>query len=243
MRTTKVMIAEDEEQIFSYYENILSQNTNVEIVGYAKDGESALTMYKDIKPDILLLDLGIPKKNGLQLINELSIYEREHQKCNIIVITGDTYLKDNLLNTRKVFRIIPKPADSDLLFHTIVEMENEIDMEHFPQKEWQEILNKLKLNPYSKSCQLLTDIIKMCYTDLELLDNMKKIYYMLSVKYSCLPNKIQSRFRSCIDTAKRSSNKETFSILFPINNYNELISPKQFVIGIINHLKKIKDSV
>ena len=122
-------------------------------------------------------------------------------------------------------------------------MENLITIEHFPEKEWQDILNKLKLNPYSKSCQLLSDIVKMCYTDLEMLDNMKNIYNILSVRYSCSPNKIQSRFRSCIDTANRSFDKETFSILFSINNYNELISPKQFVIGSINHLKKIEDSI
>lgn len=242
METTSVMIAEDNESIFSYYEDIFSKYTNVEIVGYAKDGESALKMYKDIKPDVLLLDLGLPKKNGLELINDLSNYERENPICNIIVITGDSNLKEKLLNTRKVYRIILKPASPDILLKTISEIKSELVMKQFPEHEWQVILSKLNLNPYSKSCKLLTDIIKTCYTDLELLDNMNKLYFMMSSKYSCTPNKIQSRLRSCIDTANRLSNKKTFSSLFLIDNYNALISPKQFVVGITTHLKNIKDS-
>lgn len=242
METTSVMTAEDDESIFLYYKDIFSKYTNVEIVGYAKDGESALKMYKDIKPDVLILDLGLPKKNGLELINDLSNYERENPKCNVIVITGDTRLKDNLLNTRKVYRIILKPAPSDILLKTISEIKSELVTKQFPEHEWQVILGRLNLNPYSKSCKLLTDIVKTCYTDSELLDNMKKLYFIMSSKYSCTPKKIQSRLRSCIDTANRLSNKETFSSLFLIDNYNALISPKQFVVGITRHLKNIKDS-
>lgn len=242
METTSVMIAEDDESIFLYYKDIFSKYTNVEIVGYAKDGESALKMYKDIKPDVLILDLGLPKKNGLELINDLSNYERENPKCNVIVITGDTRLKDNLLNTRKVYRIILKPAPSDILLKTVSEIKSELITKQFPEHEWQVILCKLKLNPYSKSCKLLTDIIKACYTDSELLDNLKKLYCMMSTKYSCNPNKIQSRLRSCIDTANRLSDKRTFSSLFLIDNYNTSISPKQFVVGLITHLKNIEDS-
>lgn len=235
---TKVMIAEDNKNLIGYYECIFSRDTNVKIMGYATDGESALKMYNRIKPDILFLDLNLPKKNGLELINDLSNYEKENRKCNIVVITGDDSLRNELFNTRKVYRIIPKPADIEILYNTVTEMETELLMENFPEKKLIEILNSLKLNPYSKSSQLLIDIVKMCYLDPDLLDNMKKIYYIIAKQNSCLPQKIQARLRSCVDTANRLSNNKMFNSLFLLNNNNELVSPKQFVIRIVNYLKK-----
>ena len=40
-------------------------------------------------------------------------------KCNVIVISGDAELRHTLFNTRKVYRIIPKPASLDLIERTI----------------------------------------------------------------------------------------------------------------------------
>ena len=68
----KVMIAEDNVGIFSNYQRVLSKDENVKVVGYANDGEKAIEMYQELNPDILLLDLGLPKKNGLEVINSLS---------------------------------------------------------------------------------------------------------------------------------------------------------------------------
>lgn len=236
---TKIMIAEDNEKLIAYYECIFSRDTNVKIIGYATDGESALEMYNRIKPDILFLDLNLPKKSGLELINDLSInYKKEKQKCNIVVITGDDSLRSELFNTRKVYRIIPKPADIEILYDTVTEMENELIIENFPEKKLIELLNNMKLNPYAKSSKLLIDIVKMCYMDLDLLDNMKKIYYIMAKQNSCLPQKIQARLRSCVDTANRLSNDKIFNSLFLLDNSSELVSPKQFVVRIVNYLKK-----
>ena len=78
----------------------------------------------------------------------------------------------------------------------------------------------------------------MCYLDTDLLDNMKRIYYIVSKRNSCLPQKIQARLRSCVDTVNRSSNVKIFNSLFLLDNSSELVSPKQFVIRIVNYLKK-----
>lgn len=61
---TRIMVAEDNTHIFSCYQNFLSKDKTIEIVGHALDGESAVDMYIETKPDILILDLKLPKKNG-----------------------------------------------------------------------------------------------------------------------------------------------------------------------------------
>lgn len=60
MKTT-ILVAEDNESLFDHYQEIIAEDESFELVGYAKDGQTALEMYKEFKPDIFILDLGLPK--------------------------------------------------------------------------------------------------------------------------------------------------------------------------------------
>ena len=60
MKTT-ILVAEDNESLFDHYQEIIAEDESFELVGYAKDGQTVLEMYKEFKPDIFILDLGLPK--------------------------------------------------------------------------------------------------------------------------------------------------------------------------------------
>lgn len=225
---TKIMIAEDNISILSCYQEILSKDKDVEIVGYAQDGESTIQMYKERKPDILLLDLDLPKKNGLDIINDLSDYETDGKKRNIIAVSGDTLLMHNLFDPKKIYRIIPK-ADTDEVFEAITDIKKQIHQDNFPDKLWEDTLFKLRLNHCYKSTRLLTDIIKLCFFDFELLQNMQNIYSIMGSRYNCPPKKIQSRLRSCINIANRLFTPEVLSSIFYIDNYNTFVPTRQSI--------------
>ena len=176
---TKIMIAEDNTSVFSCYQKFLSKDESVKIVGYAKDGKTAVTMYKEKNPDILLLDLRLPKKNGLQIINDLSEYESTKYKCNVIIISGDTRLRKKLLETKKVYAIIPKPINFNVLSRTINDFKQEQILSEFPEQKCISLLLELKIKPFSKSGKLLTDIIKLSYCNIELLENMNDVYFLI----------------------------------------------------------------
>lgn len=237
----KVMIAEDNIALVSCYQNLLSKDENVRIAGFAQDGETAIKMYQEINPDILLLDLGLPTKDGIEVINTLTEYEKENKKCNIVVISGDTMLRQNLYNTKKVFRIIPKPATDELLLSTVKQIKSELEVQSFPEALLHDILTSMALKPYSKSCKLLKDIIKLVYYDPDLLDNMMVIYKRMGIKYSCSDKKIQSRLRSCIDTVNRSVSQAVFNSIFYMygDDFYKYLTPKNFVSGIVTYLKKV----
>lgn len=236
---TKIMIAEDNTSVFSCYQKFLSKDKSLQIVGHAKDGKTAVNMYKDKNPDILLLDLRLPKKNGLEIITDICEYENERNKCNIIIMSGDMKLRKKLLNTRKVYAIVPKPVDFKMLSDAIDGIKKEQIVSTFPEHKCINLLLQLKLKPYSKSGQLLIDIIKLSYCNIELLENMNQIYFIMSRKNSCKPEKIRSSLRSCIRTVNRfATSKILYSVFFiTCDDVNNIISPQQFINSIISYLQ------
>lgn len=67
MKTT-ILVAEDNESLFIRYQEIITEDESFELVGYANDGQTALEMYKELKPDIFILDLGLPKMTRIRSI-------------------------------------------------------------------------------------------------------------------------------------------------------------------------------
>ena len=64
----KVLIADDSAFIRKVISNILSDNQSIEVVDLAKNGIEAVQMVKKYNPDVLLLDLLMPKMNGLDAL-------------------------------------------------------------------------------------------------------------------------------------------------------------------------------
>ena len=121
----RVMIAEDNTSLNHLCCNYLTNDKDIQIVFSAYDGEETLEKYKELRPDVLLLDLDLPKMNGLDVINNICLDTEEKNKCNIIIISGNADLRFNLLNTAKVYRVMPKPVDFDKVISAIKEIPNE----------------------------------------------------------------------------------------------------------------------
>jgi DNA-binding NarL/FixJ family response regulator len=58
---------------------------DIEIVGEAADGEQTCRLYHELSPDVLMMDLRMPKKDGLQVVTDLMSSRRP--KPRIIVMT------------------------------------------------------------------------------------------------------------------------------------------------------------
>lgn len=233
-----IMIAEDNMKIVSFYQKFLAKEKNIQIIGIANDGENTLQMYKRLKPDLLILDLGLPKINGLEILNKLCLFETKELRCNVIVVTGDCSLRLNLFNTKKVYSIIPKIEINTMLLKVIYEFIDENFSNTFPTKKLTTLLLELNLNPYSKSCTYLIDSITIAYNNNSLLDNLQKIYDIIAIRNNCSSEKIKSSIRSSIRTANRFACDELLYSIFFITkyDYNKILSPKHFISCIVYYL-------
>ncbi|HSG30024.1 MAG TPA: chemotaxis-specific protein-glutamate methyltransferase CheB [Thermodesulfobacteriota bacterium] len=83
-KLTKVVLADDSPFVCSMLKNYLQSTTEFEILGVAYDGLEALDLVKQTRPDVLTLDLEMPKMNGLEVIEHV-MYECP---TPIVVISG-----------------------------------------------------------------------------------------------------------------------------------------------------------
>jgi DNA-binding NarL/FixJ family response regulator len=67
----RVLIADDSAEFRSAIGLFLAQLPQVEVVGAAEDGEHALTLVASTRPDLVLMDLKMPRLNGLQATQQI----------------------------------------------------------------------------------------------------------------------------------------------------------------------------
>jgi DNA-binding NarL/FixJ family response regulator len=80
-------IAEDHTIVRWALKEALGKGSDIEVVGEAGSAAEAVEMVQRVRPDVLLLDLGLPDKSGFDLLNEL----RESDTAPlVIVLTGHT---------------------------------------------------------------------------------------------------------------------------------------------------------
>jgi len=81
----KILLVEDEELIIDLLTKKLEREGYQ--VSIAKDGEEGLSMMKDEKPDLILLDIVMPKMGGFEVMEEMQ-KDEEFKKIPVIVISN-----------------------------------------------------------------------------------------------------------------------------------------------------------
>lgn len=80
----RVVIAEDHTLVREALVWLLGRSKKVEVVGEAATGPAAVSMTKRHRPDVLILDLTLPEKDGLEVLAEL---EQLHLATKVLVLT------------------------------------------------------------------------------------------------------------------------------------------------------------
>jgi DNA-binding NarL/FixJ family response regulator len=97
MQPTKVLIVDDHALLRQGVRNTIEPEEDFEVVGEAEDGAKALAKAKELKPDLILMDISMPHGNGLEA---LSAIKRELPDVKIIMLTVHDK-EENLLEAIK----------------------------------------------------------------------------------------------------------------------------------------------
>jgi DNA-binding NarL/FixJ family response regulator len=81
----RVIVADDHPFVRIGIRKILSKTKDIVVVGEASDGEQTLDMVKQFKPDVLLLDVEMPRLNGIQVATRL---QQSETPVSILVLSA-----------------------------------------------------------------------------------------------------------------------------------------------------------
>lgn len=80
----RVILADDHPIFMSGLKQIIEEDDGIDIVGTAINGEKALELINEIKPDIAVLDIDMPKMTGLEVLKALN---ETKTKTNVVFLT------------------------------------------------------------------------------------------------------------------------------------------------------------
>lgn len=109
----KILIVDDEQDIVESLKFVL------EVSGYvcynAYNGEDGLRLAKEIMPDLIILDVMMPKINGYK-ISRLLKYDSKYKDIPIIMVTARSQLEDKMIGEETgVNEYITKPFELDAI--------------------------------------------------------------------------------------------------------------------------------
>jgi DNA-binding NarL/FixJ family response regulator len=83
-KKTRIMLADDHQLIRAGFRALLKQMPAVEVVAEAADGREALELFKKHRPDVVFIDIAMPKLNGLEAIARIT---REFPNAMVVVLS------------------------------------------------------------------------------------------------------------------------------------------------------------
>ncbi|MFB0559411.1 MAG: response regulator [Dehalococcoidales bacterium] len=117
METVKVLIVDDHTLFRRGIAAVLANQEDLEIVGEASDGLEAIQKTREITPDVILMDLNMPRCSGLDAIQAL---QAEMPQVNVLVLTVSEMEADLFAAVKFGARgYILKKAEPEELIHAI----------------------------------------------------------------------------------------------------------------------------
>ena len=80
----RILLADDHGIVRQGTRSLLEKETDLEVIGEAEDGRSAVEMTEALKPDIVVMDIAMPKLNGLDAAAQIV---RRHPEVGVVILS------------------------------------------------------------------------------------------------------------------------------------------------------------
>lgn len=222
-KSIRILIADDNVQYVNLLEEYINQKCDMEVVGIANDGLTAIAMMKDLKPDVMVLDIIMPKLDGIGVLEKIKM-ESIMPLPKIIMLTGigqEHFIKKAVALGAEYYMV--KPFDPDNLVTRIREIGNEgfgsiqFFQSSSPKKndtrsaaKQQDVLESIVTDmiravgipPHMLGYQFIREAIMLTVNDPVTFSSITKMLYpRVADRFSSTPEKVERAIRNAIQSA------------------------------------------
>lgn len=234
MEKLNIAIADDNERVVNLLDHIISSDNELKVVGKAGNGEELYEIIKNKEPDVVLLDIIMPKVDGLTVMERVNQDKNVKKRPAFIVISavGQEKITENAFDLGADYYIL-KPFDNDMVIsrikHTRANRDKNFQevrkvnayeskeeyMERNLESDVTNIIHEIGVPAHIKGYQYLRDAIIMSVSDMEMLNSITKILYpTIAKKHQTTPSRVERAIRHAIEVAWSRGKMDTIEELF-----------------------------
>lgn len=214
----QVLIADADEQFRNELVAVLEGNEKFDIMGVAADGQEALQIASENRPDIIILDLLLPQYDGISVLDLISV---RYTDCKVFVATGfiSNYII-SALAARRVSALLKKPCTAQCVVDRINEVLQQNDLpieERMPdlQQQITKMIHDIGVPANIKGNRYLREAIKLAVEDLDRINNMTEcIYKPIALADNSTPKRVRTAITRAIEIAWDRGDLDTLQRFF-----------------------------
>lgn len=228
----KVLVIKHDSRSTNDVKKILEDKSNIDIVGCINDGNIAFDVIKKKEPNIVLCDVMLPNKDGLEIMEELDNYAR--LKVKFLVLANSSQIRF----IEKVYRDKYKNILLELVDDSIRDFDLKQEVEElayckktglvvYKKEESEEeldskleysvtsIIHEVGVPAHIKGYQYLRSSIIMSVKDMDILNSVtKQLYPAIAKEQGTTPSRVERAIRHAIEVAWERGKMETINDLF-----------------------------
>jgi len=257
----KIVIADPNEDFRVLISDTIAFEPDMEVVGFAADGAEAIKKINDLKPDVVLMDIVMPKLDGLGLMQQL---QNSASPPKVIVITA--FFNEQLIAQcveLGAYYFVPKPCDIQALLSRIRQSKSAITTvsaqipspamyastksEKSLEATVTEIIHEIGVPAHIKGYQYLREAIMLTVSDMEVINAVTKVLYpAVAKRFSTTPSRVERAIRHAIEVAWDRGDIETLQRFFgyTVSNIKGKPTNSEFIAMIADSIslkRKVKD--
>ena len=219
---TTVIIADNTEEFCTSLSAALQQAGGYQVLGTANDGEQTIRMVTERKPDVLILDLMLPKRDGISVLK--AIANMEHKPATLATSAFLTEFVSSAAANLGVRYLMLKPCDISALVERLNEIRGGESLRRLisrrPDKASIEsmvtgIIHEIGVPAHIKGYQYLREAIIIAVNDMDVINAITKVLYPQVAKtFQTTPSRVERAIRHAIEVAWDRGDLDTLQRFF-----------------------------
>ena len=246
-KITTVLIADNSEEFCSLLKSALQQSQGFGVVGTASDGEQVLRILAERKVDVLVLDMMLPKKDGIGVLRAIAAMDRKP-----VTLATSGFITEYVASAAAslgVRYLMLKPCDINAVVERLEEIRfsSEIRQTNTRRMEGSNIetmvtniIHEIGVPAHIKGYQYLREAIIIAVKDMDVINAITKVLYPQVAKtFGTTPSRVERAIRHAIEVAWDRGDLDTLQRFFGYTGSNTKGKPtnSEFIALIADKLQ------